>query len=138
MRFPFGTTAPDHVQMYIVGDKYDIQPLKRIAQEKFDKAILVQGCSAKQFADATRYAHDASLVTKDIRAEIVRKDLEDQELGLSQAKNEFEDVMMEYPELAVAMAKAAKASSSSQSTPHTAPEMAHFRCPDRIFCKERF
>ncbi|KAK4499360.1 hypothetical protein PRZ48_009873 [Zasmidium cellare] len=103
-----------HVQMCILGDKYDMESLKNVAAHQF-KLTLRTNCSPEDFADAARYAYDASPVTEEIRKAIVSKATQDPKVGVDpEGKTPFEDVMEEYPELAVAIAKAACANSEDR------------------------
>lgn len=96
-----------HVQMCVIADKYDMQPLKALAVKKF-KAALDNTNSTDDLADAARCAYDASPATEEIREQIVKKAAKDPLVGVNAApKTTLEDVMMKYPEFAVTVAKAA-------------------------------
>lgn len=95
-----------HVQISILADKYDIQPLKKLASNKFKTAKLSINSRA-DLADAASWEYDFPTVTEDIREEIVRIAIQFSKIGLDAwSKTDLDDVMMHHPELAVAIAKA--------------------------------
>lgn len=81
--------------------------LKNLAIEKLKKEV--EKCSsAEEVADAAIPPYDASTVAEEIRDGIVVIAVTDQNIGVDPNKTtDLEDVMMAYPELAMAIAKAA-------------------------------
>jgi hypothetical protein len=61
-----------HVQMCILGDKYDIRPLQNLAVEKFRKQTLDTPPSGSVLAKAALCAYDAIGATTEIRKIIVK------------------------------------------------------------------
>ena len=62
-----------HVKMCILADKYDMEPLRALAVQKFKgHAELKYFCTEPQLAEATMIAYEAPGPTEEIRKEIVR------------------------------------------------------------------
>ncbi|GAB1736537.1 hypothetical protein NU219Hw_g7684t1 [Hortaea werneckii] len=96
--------AEHHVRMCVMADKYDIEPLKRLAIDAFYNELQCDLASI-ELSKAARIAWEAGPATEEIRTAIVAFGISN---GLLSTKGttELSKTMIAYPEFALDYAKA--------------------------------
>lgn len=123
----------DHVKMCILADKYDIPPLKVLAIEYFKQAATEEAIyddQSNSFCEAIRCAWDAPEVTKEIRSHVVEVMVETDAMGVI-SKNPgsaLDKVVREHADVAIDIAMALRARSSSGESNVQGEKRVYYRC----------
>ncbi|KAK4629461.1 hypothetical protein CLAFUW4_08388 [Fulvia fulva] len=119
-----------HTKMYLLGVKYEIPHLKQLSVQKFREAIRHNWATTSDFVEAARTAWKAAALTSDTRGVIIQTiRINPALLDRTAPQSELEQAMLEYPEMAVAVAKMALGTGENHQWE------IRFRCPN---CKTQF
>lgn len=97
-----------HVQMCVLGDKYDMQPLQDLAVEKFKKHTANSPPTGSDLASAGVCAYDAIGATTEIRKKIVKLAIDQKLISTeisAEPANDFERAMQACPGLCLDIVK---------------------------------
>lgn len=123
-----------HVKMCILADKYCVTTLQDLAVDKFIRCLTDDDWPEEKMTDAARLAYDALGPTKEVRAAIVRRAVED-ELFVPRsygASRPFERFMRECAPLATDLVSAVWF-----ARPNVETQASLVKC-DSTFCVENY
>lgn len=97
-----------HVQLYVLADKYDMAPLRKLSLGKFRRSLAETLPSTDDLANAAMCAYEAEGATTEIRKDIVGLAVKQNFISTditSGPANGLERAMEQYPRLCVDIAK---------------------------------
>ncbi|EME43778.1 hypothetical protein DOTSEDRAFT_130545 [Dothistroma septosporum NZE10] len=117
-----------HVNMCLIGDKYDISNLQRLASREFASCITGIPDYARGLVDAIKLAYSVDGPTAEIRKAIIKQVIDGDLVAVEgEGKNILEDLMESYPRFAIEVVRAQNVRRQEEQEKENG--LDDFRCP---------